>query len=185
MTDKFLFKLCQDNNNYSVNDNYSEWIWMLRIPLIYSFVPGAYQMEPPSPLISWVKLFASRFINRTIFLWNALESHEWANAANSWHKTLVPISFSFSLSPVSMRTILFINLLGERLTPRACMGHRSSTRWAPVRLNISPPLHQWHCSSTPNINTHNPQSLYLLWWRANTQNISFIISLSGGNSNPY
>ena len=26
---------------------------------------GAYQMEPPSPLISWVNPFPSRFINRT------------------------------------------------------------------------------------------------------------------------
>ena len=37
---------------------------------------GAHQMEPPSLLISWVNPFPSRFINRTIFFCNALESHE-------------------------------------------------------------------------------------------------------------
>ena len=30
-----------------------------------SIQPGAHQMEPPSPLISWVNPFPSRFINRT------------------------------------------------------------------------------------------------------------------------
>ena len=30
-----------------------------------SGIPGAHQMEPPSPLISWVNPFPSRFINRT------------------------------------------------------------------------------------------------------------------------
>ena len=39
---------------------------------------GAHQMEPPSLLISWVNPFPSRFINRTIFFCNALESHECA-----------------------------------------------------------------------------------------------------------
>ena len=39
-------------------------------------VPGAHQMEPPSLLISWVNPYPSRFINRTIFFCNALESHE-------------------------------------------------------------------------------------------------------------
>ena len=40
--------------------------------------PGAHQMEHPSPLISWVNPFPSRVINRTIFVYNALESHECA-----------------------------------------------------------------------------------------------------------
>ena len=35
-------------------------------------------MEPPSPLISGVNLFLSRFTNRTIFFCNVLESHECA-----------------------------------------------------------------------------------------------------------
>ena len=35
-------------------------------------------MESPSPLISWVNPFPSRFINRTIFFCDALESHECA-----------------------------------------------------------------------------------------------------------
>lgn len=39
--------------------------------------PGANQIEPPSPLISWVNSFPCRFINRAIFLCNAVESHEW------------------------------------------------------------------------------------------------------------
>ena len=41
-------------------------------------ISGAHQMEPPSLLISWVNPFPSRFINRTIFFCNALESHECA-----------------------------------------------------------------------------------------------------------
>ena len=40
--------------------------------------PGAYQVEPSSPLISWVNPFPSRFINRTIFFCYALELHEYA-----------------------------------------------------------------------------------------------------------
>ena len=39
---------------------------------------GAHQMEPPSPLISWVNPFPSRVINRTTFFCNALGSHECA-----------------------------------------------------------------------------------------------------------
>ena len=38
----------------------------------------AHQMEPPPLLISWVNPFPSRFINRTVFFCNALESHECA-----------------------------------------------------------------------------------------------------------
>ena len=40
--------------------------------------PGAHQMAQPSLSISWVNPFPSRFINRTIFFCNALESHECA-----------------------------------------------------------------------------------------------------------
>ena len=35
-------------------------------------------MEPPSSLISRVNPFPSRFINRTVFFCNAIESHECA-----------------------------------------------------------------------------------------------------------
>ena len=35
-------------------------------------------MQLPSPLISWVNPFPSRVINKTIFFWNVLESHECA-----------------------------------------------------------------------------------------------------------
>ena len=39
--------------------------------------PGAHQMQPPSPLIiSWFNLLPRRFIKRTIFFCNVLESHE-------------------------------------------------------------------------------------------------------------
>ena len=41
-------------------------------------LPGAHQMEPSYLLISWVNPFPRRFINRTIFFCNALESHECA-----------------------------------------------------------------------------------------------------------
>ena len=41
-------------------------------------------MELPSPLISWVNPFPSRVINRAIFFWNALESHECASCLLSF-----------------------------------------------------------------------------------------------------
>ena len=41
-------------------------------------IAGAHQMEPQSPLISWVNRFPSRFRNRTISFCHVLESHEYA-----------------------------------------------------------------------------------------------------------
>ena len=57
---------------------------------------GAHQMEPLSLLISWVNPFTSRFINKTIFFCNALESHEC---------TCCLLSFLYFhwLSPLSVR----------------------------------------------------------------------------------
>ena len=73
-------------------------------------------MELPSPLISWVKPFPSRFRNRTkeIFFCNALESHKCAFCVLSL--------FYFRAKP-PQGTVLFINQLGQALTPRACMGN--------------------------------------------------------------
>ena len=46
---------CDDRRRTSIlHDALLYWVWS-----------GAHQMEPPSPLISWVNPFPSRFINRT------------------------------------------------------------------------------------------------------------------------
>ena len=50
----------------------------IQMPSRYLTNSGAHQMEPPYLLISWVNPFPRRFINRTIFFCNALESHECA-----------------------------------------------------------------------------------------------------------
>ena len=94
---------------------------------------GARQMEPLSPLISWVNPFPSRFINRTIFFCNALESHEWAccllfDLRQSYSHFSIFIGSQF---PPLMRfppqeTVLFIDLLGKGSTPRAYMEDRGS-----------------------------------------------------------
>ena len=60
--------------------------------------PGAHQMELPSPLISWVNLFPSRVINRSIFFCNALELMRLLPAAISL--------FSLALSSISARNLL-------------------------------------------------------------------------------
>ena len=89
---------------------------------------GAYRMEPPSPLISWVNPFPSRFLNRTIFFWNALEPHECACCLlfdviqYYCHFSIFIGSFLYQRAKPTQGTILFINLLGKGLTPRACMG---------------------------------------------------------------
>ena len=40
-------------------------MWDYEIPREFYILSGAHQMEPPSPLISWVNPFPSRFINTT------------------------------------------------------------------------------------------------------------------------
>ena len=92
-------------------------------------------MEPPSPLISGVNAFPSRFVNRSIFICDALESHECAccllfdvrqNYCQSFlyfHRlSLLSTRETFSRN----RSIQFINLLGKGLIPRACMGDGGS-----------------------------------------------------------
>ena len=92
-------------------------------------------MELPSPLIPWVNPFPSRVINRTIFFCYALESHECACCLLSF----LYFHWLFHLSPrkTSLGTVLFINLLGKLLTPRACVGDGGSIWWAPGLFSIS------------------------------------------------
>ena len=101
-----------------------------------SVTPGAHQMEPLSPLISWVNPFPLTFINRTTFFFNA-----WI----AWMRTCCPLfelrqyychsSISIGSFPISVQTVLYINLRGKRLTPMACMGDRGSIWWAPCYTN--------------------------------------------------
>ena len=75
-------------------------------------------MEHPSLLISSVNPFPSRFINRTIFFCNAL--------AACCHFSIFIGSFLYQRARPPQGIVLFINLLGEGLTPRACMGDAGS-----------------------------------------------------------
>ena len=45
-----------------------------------------------------------------------------------------------------------------------------------IHMFTWPLFHQWHSYSSPDINTHDPQSLYSLLRRANAWNVSFVIS---------
>ena len=89
-------------------------------------------MEPPSPLISWVNPFPSRFISRTIFFCNALESHECACCLPFdlrhyyCHFAIFIGSFLYQRAKPPQGTVLFINLLRKGLTPRACVGYGDS-----------------------------------------------------------
>ena len=81
-----------------------------------------------------VNPFPSRFIHRTIFFCNALESHEWAFCLLFGKKcrqchcrfSIFIGSFLYQRAKPPQGTVLFINLLGKRLTPRACMGDGGS-----------------------------------------------------------
>ena len=90
---------------------------------------GAHQMEPASPLISRVNLIPGRFINRTIFFCNPLESHECACCLPSdvrqyhCHFSIFIGSFLYQRAKPPQGTVLFINLPGKGLTPRACVGN--------------------------------------------------------------
>ena len=104
-------------------------------------------MEPPSLLISWVNPFPNRFINRTIFFCNAL-------AAGCHFSIFIGILFYQRAKPPK-GILLFINLLGKGLTPRACMGDAGSIWWVPAYTYIYtytwPLPHgafQGQCSST-------------------------------------
>ena len=76
-------------------------------------------MELSSPLISWVNPFPSRF---RIFFCNALESHKCAFCV---------LSLLYFREKPPQGTALFINLLGQALTPRACMGNGGFSWWTP------------------------------------------------------
>ena len=62
---------------------------------------GAYQMEPPSPLISWVNPFPSRFINRTasfprkVSYFRESRVSPWKNKIG-WSRTQKPVLRPFS-----------------------------------------------------------------------------------------
>ena len=89
-------------------------------------------MEPLSPLISKVNPFPSRFINRTIFFCNAIESHECACCLlfdvrqPCCDFSIFIGSFLYQRAKLPQGTVLFINLLGKGFTPRACLGDGGS-----------------------------------------------------------
>ena len=99
--------------------------------------PGAHWTAPPSPLISWVNPFPSRFINRANFFCNALESHECACCLlfdvkqYYCHFSIFIGSFLCQRAKPRQGTVLFINLLGKGLTPRDFMGDGGSIWWNP------------------------------------------------------
>ena len=83
---------------------------------------------PPSLLISWVNPFPSRFINGTIFFCNAL--------AACCHFSIFIGSFLYQRAKPPQGIVLFINLLGKGLTPRACMGVAGSIWWVPGSTDL-------------------------------------------------
>ena len=98
--------------------------------------PGTHLMAPQSPLISWVNPFPSRFINRTIFFCNVLESHERAyclllDVRHYCHFSIFIGSFLYQSAKPPQGAVLFTNLLGKGLTSRACMGDEGLIWWAP------------------------------------------------------
>ena len=70
-----------------------------------SFITGAHQMEPPSPLISWVNPFPSRFINRTasfprkVSYFRESRVSPWKNKIG-WSRTQKPVLRPFSFFPL-------------------------------------------------------------------------------------
>ena len=95
---------------------------------------GAHQMEPQSPLISWLNPLPSRFINRTILFWNALEFHECACCLlfdvrqYYCHFSIFTGSFLYQRAKAPQGK-------GWR-TPRACMG--GSIWWVPgLKYNLT------------------------------------------------
>ena len=89
-------------------------------------------MEPPSPLISRVNPLPGRFINRTIFFGNVLESHERACClqfdVRQYHCNFSIFigSFLYQRTKPPQGTVLFVNLLGKGLTSRAFKGNGGS-----------------------------------------------------------
>ena len=89
-------------------------------------------MEPPSPSISGVNPFPNRFINRTIFFCNALESHECTRCLlfdvrqYRCHFSIFIGSILYQRAEPPQGTVLLLKLLVKGLTPRACMGDRGS-----------------------------------------------------------
>ena len=89
-------------------------------------------MEPPSPLISGINPFPSRFVNRSIFICDVLESHECACCLlfdvtqNYCHFSIFMGSLFYQRAKHPQGTVLFINLLRKGGTPRAYMGDGGS-----------------------------------------------------------
>ena len=98
----------------------------------------AHQMEPPSLLISWVNPFPGRFINRTIFSF-VMRLNRMNALTACCHFSISIGSFLYQRAKPPQRIILFINILGTGLTPRACMGDAGSIWWVPA-------YRDWHCS---------------------------------------
>ena len=72
--------------------------------------------------------FPRGFINRTIFFCNAL--------AACCHFSIFIGSFLYQRAKPPQGIVLFVNLLGKGLTPRACMGDADSIWWVPDRKNM-------------------------------------------------
>ena len=72
---------------------------------IFWSAAGAHQMEPPSPLISWVNPFPSRFINRTacfprkVSYFRESRVSPWENKIG-WSRTQKPVFRPFSFIPL-------------------------------------------------------------------------------------
>ena len=81
----------------------------------YYIGAGAHQMEPPSPLISWVNPFPSRFINRTacfprkVSYFRKSRMSRWKNKIG-WSRTQKPVLRPFSF--FTLRPFLIFTAAG-------------------------------------------------------------------------
>ena len=96
--------LCEENKNKISNQITSPMYLQNR-----SFKAGAHQMEPLSPLISWVNPFPRRFINRTTFFCNSWIA--WMRLLPAvWTKTILLSFLSFHwLFPLLARETSSVN----------------------------------------------------------------------------
>ena len=84
-------------------------------------------------LLELINPFPSRFINRTIFFCNALAACCLTQDNTTFISLFsLALSFLYQCAKPPQETVLFIDLLGKELTPRACMGDWGSIWWVPV-----------------------------------------------------
>ena len=105
--------------------------------------PGAHQMEPQSPLISWVNPFPSRFINRTIS--KGLCGRWRLHLMGSWLNTVCSTK---SLRVMKSSCLHKFYLLTRKLVGNACRCVNSSNHRLHWTITVLLPWAQTNVDST-------------------------------------